>query len=149
MPDHPADDRPAEVTGLRALAVASELFPLVKTGGLGDVAGALPKALAEVGVEVLSLIPGYPAVLERLNQPRPLRPLPDLFGGAGHLLSARAEDGLALLVIEAPHLYGRAIARRGSVRRGRHFAGSIAKRVLSNHLTSCRESSRGAQCVCL
>jgi starch synthase len=108
MPDHTADDRPAEVTGLRALSVASELFPLIKTGGLGDVAGALPRALAELGVEVRSLLPGYPAVLEQLNQLRPLRPLPDLFGGAGRLLSARAEDGLALLVIDAPHLYGRA-----------------------------------------
>jgi starch synthase len=42
---------------LRVLAVASELFPLVKTGGLADAAGALPGALAPEGVAVTSLIP--------------------------------------------------------------------------------------------
>jgi starch synthase len=107
MPDHAAHDRPPEVSGLKALSVASELFPLVKTGGLGDVAGALPRALGELGVEVRSLIPGYPAVLERLSQARPVRPLPGLFGGDGHLLSARLDDGLEVLVIDAAHLYGR------------------------------------------
>ena len=34
------------------LSVASEVFPLVKTGGLADVAGALPPALAAEGVAV-------------------------------------------------------------------------------------------------
>ena len=45
---------------LRVLAVASEFFPLVKTGGLADVVGALPAALAPAGVEVTTLLPGYP-----------------------------------------------------------------------------------------
>ena len=46
--DHPADDRPSSRLHDAAdvLAVASEIFPLVKTGGLADVAGALPRALA-------------------------------------------------------------------------------------------------------
>ena len=96
------------MSGLKALSVASELFPLVKTGGLGDVAGALPRALGALGVEVRSLIPGYPAVLERLKHAKALCPLAGLFGGEGRLLSARLEDGLELLIIEAPHLYGRA-----------------------------------------
>ncbi|HSJ78094.1 MAG TPA: glycogen/starch synthase, partial [Erythrobacter sp.] len=37
---------------MRVLSVASEAAPLVKTGGLADVAGALPAALAAQGVEV-------------------------------------------------------------------------------------------------
>ena len=47
---------------LKVLSVASEIFPLVKTGGLADVAGALPGALAREGVEMRTLVPGYPAV---------------------------------------------------------------------------------------
>ena len=43
---------------LRVLAIASEAFPLVKTGGLADVAGALPLALTREGVETRTLLPG-------------------------------------------------------------------------------------------
>jgi len=38
---------------MRVLSVASEIYPLVKTGGLADVAGALPAALAAKGVAIL------------------------------------------------------------------------------------------------
>ncbi len=44
---------------LEVLFVASEAAPLVKTGGLGDVAGALPAALAKLGVKVSLVIPAY------------------------------------------------------------------------------------------
>ena len=40
LPDHPAHDRPArDMSDLEVLAVASEIYPLVKTGGLADVVG--------------------------------------------------------------------------------------------------------------
>ena len=39
---------------MKILSAASEIFPLVKTGGLADVTGALPAALAAQGVEMLS-----------------------------------------------------------------------------------------------
>ena len=45
----------------RVLQVSAELFPLLKTGGLADVAGALPAALAAAGVEPRLLVPGFPA----------------------------------------------------------------------------------------
>lgn len=45
---------------LKVLSVASEAVPLVKTGGLADVVGALPAALAGHGVEMTTLLPGYP-----------------------------------------------------------------------------------------
>ena len=51
------------MTPLNVLAVVSEIFPLIKTGGLADVAGALPGALAAEDVAVRSVVPGYPAVL--------------------------------------------------------------------------------------
>ena len=40
------------------LSIASEVYPLVKTGGLADVVGALPRALAPQGVAMRTLIPG-------------------------------------------------------------------------------------------
>ncbi|HEX7934746.1 MAG TPA: glycogen/starch synthase, partial [Paraburkholderia sp.] len=52
---------------IRALHVASELYPLLKTGGLADVAGALPPALIERGADVRVLLPGFPAVAAGLR----------------------------------------------------------------------------------
>ena len=52
---------------LRVLSIASEAFPLIKTGGLADVAGALPLALPREGVEMRTLLPGYPAVMAKLD----------------------------------------------------------------------------------
>ena len=51
------------MTSLRVLAVASEIYPIIKTGGLADVVGALPAALKPRGVETRTLVPGYPNVL--------------------------------------------------------------------------------------
>ena len=94
---------------MKALSVASEAYPLVKTGGLADVAGALPAALAGEGVEMRTLLPGYPAVLSVLGHAEAaaetVMPL-DLFGRAGRLLAARA-GGLELFVIDCPELYDR------------------------------------------
>ncbi|WP_372617416.1 glycogen synthase GlgA [Falsiroseomonas sp.] len=91
---------------LRVLAVASECAPLIKTGGLADVAGALPGVLAPQGVQVTTLLPGYPAVLGALKPARTLRRFDELFGGPARLLRGEAA-GLDLLVLDAPHLYAR------------------------------------------
>jgi len=91
---------------LKILAVTSEIFPLVKTGGLADVAGALPLALAKQGIAVTTLMPGYPAVLAALPAAETVLTDPDLFGGPARLLRAETA-GLDLLVLDAPHLYNR------------------------------------------
>ena len=49
---------------MKVLFVASEVFPLVKTGGLADVAGSLPAVLAQEGVDIRVLLPAYQSVLE-------------------------------------------------------------------------------------
>lgn len=91
---------------MRVLAVASEMFPIVKTGGLADVAGALPEALAGHGVETVTLLPGYPSVLAALAGRETLASHADLFGGPAALLGGTGH-GRRLLVLDAPHLYAR------------------------------------------
>ncbi|MFD1331174.1 glycogen synthase GlgA [Methylopila musalis] len=88
------------------LAVASEVFPLVKTGGLADVAGALPAALAPHGVAVRTLLPGYPAVMAALLDGVVAARFDDLFGGPARVVAATAK-GLDVLALDAPHLYAR------------------------------------------
>lgn len=94
------------MSGLRALSVASEAHPIIKTGGLADVVGALPRALAPEGVDVTTLLPGYPAVMEALTTASRVAAFDDLFDGEARLLAGSA-FGLDLLVVDAPHLYSR------------------------------------------
>ena len=104
------DDGVAELTQaqpVHVLSVASEVHPLVKTGGLADVVGALPAALEREGVAVRTLVPGYPAVIEALGRAAVAAEIPDLFGGPARLLAGRAA-GLDLFAIDAPHQIGRA-----------------------------------------
>ncbi len=91
---------------MKVLSVASEIFPLIKTGGLADVAGALPGALAAHGVDVRTLIPGYPSVLARIGKGKVVRRYEALFGAAASVLAAKAGD-LDLLVLDAPDLFAR------------------------------------------
>jgi starch synthase len=50
--------------GLKVVMASSEITPFAKTGGLGDVLGALPKALAKLGVGVSLIMPAYRSVLQ-------------------------------------------------------------------------------------
>ncbi|MDZ7548080.1 glycogen/starch synthase, partial [Clostridium perfringens] len=44
---------------MNILMVASEAHPFIKTGGLGDVIGALPQSLKNLGADVRVVIPNY------------------------------------------------------------------------------------------
>ncbi|MDE1157568.1 MAG: glycogen synthase GlgA [Neorhizobium sp.] len=95
---------------MKVLSVTSEIFPLVKTGGLADVTGSLPKALEPFGVETTSLIPGYPQVMRQLAEadpaPERVATIEDLLGTHAVILKVRI-DNLNLLVLDAPELYHR------------------------------------------
>lgn len=82
------------------------MVPWVKTGGLADVVGALPAALAPHGIAVTTLLPGYPAIMAAVGPPGAARPIPALFGGPARLVPARVA-GQDLLVLDAPHLFAR------------------------------------------
>jgi starch synthase len=91
---------------LKVLSVASEAAPLIKTGGLADVAGALPAALAEHGVAVTTLLPGYPAVLAALGKAKAIHSWDALVGEKARLLAGKL-GGQPLLVLDAPGLFAR------------------------------------------
>jgi len=94
------------MTPIEVLSIASEVYPLIKTGGLADVVGALPGALCSQRVAVRTLVPGYPAVLRALRRAETALIRDDLFGGPARVLACRAA-GLDLFVLDAPHLYAR------------------------------------------
>lgn len=90
----------------RVLSVASEAAGLIKTGGLADVAAALPAALAAQGVEITTFIPGYPAVLKALGKAKAIHSWDALLGTPAKLLAGTIGDQ-PLLVLDAPALFRR------------------------------------------
>lgn len=56
----------------KVLYVSSEAFPLIKTGGLADVAGSLPSALLKQSQDVRLLLPAYPEVLKNISRTKVL-----------------------------------------------------------------------------
>lgn len=81
---------------MQILFPVSELYPYVKTGGLADVAEALPKALTALGHDPRLLIPAYPAVKAAITSVRAVFDDADLFGGGPARLWLAALEGLPM-----------------------------------------------------
>ena len=94
---------------MRVLFVTSEVFPLIKTGGLADVSGSLPSALQNLGVDIRILVPGYPSVLKQLDELHHLVSLKNLpvIENADLLMGTILETNIKVMVIKAPGLYER------------------------------------------
>lgn len=92
--------------GGRVLSVASECVPLVKTGGLADVVGALPGALAATGWEMNVLLPAYRSLRGQAAAWPVVWQEADLWGGPGRVLAGDVA-GMSVLLLDAPHLYDR------------------------------------------
>jgi starch synthase len=97
---------------MKILFVASEAYPLVKTGGLGDVLYSLPHALHHRGADIRLVLPGYRALLRQLDQVRILGWL-DVRGAEGivsaRILETRHPDyAFPLWVVDCPPLFDRA-----------------------------------------
>jgi starch synthase len=97
---------------LRILMMAPEAAPFAKTGGLADVVGALPRALAALGHDVRVLIPKYRGVEAQAGPltlvASDLRvPLGDR-AAAGALFEAKSRGGVTIYFLAHDHYYDRA-----------------------------------------
>ncbi|MDP3687844.1 MAG: glycogen synthase GlgA, partial [Sulfurimicrobium sp.] len=91
------------------LFITPEITPLLKTGGLADVSAALPAALREHQVDVRVLLPGYPRVMDHLDDKRSIAILtaPGVHGEIRILGAELPGSGVPLLVIDYPLFYER------------------------------------------
>jgi len=85
--------------------VASECFPLIKTGGLADVVGALPLELGVQGAKVTVFLPGFPSVLRGLSGKKVVKKLTNVAGGVAKLVSGKTKAGLSVIALDAPRLF--------------------------------------------
>ncbi|OAN51455.1 starch synthase [Paramagnetospirillum marisnigri] len=96
---------------MRVLFASSEVFPLIKTGGLADVSGALPAALAEAGTDIRILMPGYPEAMDKAGAKRDVGLLGDplAIGAEARLVSGKLpESGVPVWLVDCPALFDRA-----------------------------------------
>lgn len=95
-------DKPIEIT-----MVASEMFPFAKSGGLGDVVGALPAALARMGHRVCVYLPAYRAVLNEYDPGSPAQ-VADVFAEARYEVFSLEHEGVSVRLVAADDLFDRA-----------------------------------------
>ncbi len=93
---------------IKVLFAASEALPLIKTGGLADVCGALPPALRKLGVDVRLVVPAYPAALKKVPPPRIASTL-ELLGTTKPVrILETAFDGVQpVYLVDAPEFFDR------------------------------------------
>ena len=96
---------------LRILFMASEVEPFAKTGGLADVAGALPRALSGLGHDVRVLMPRYRGVEARAGELAPVVPRVRIPLGdretEGALYEGRTSAGVPVYFLAQDHYYDR------------------------------------------
>ncbi len=93
---------------IKVLFVTSELYPLVKTGGLADVSASLPAALQALGLDVRILLPGYASVMAQLPHTRKAALISNVsaYYPDCTLRTARTpESNVPLMLLDCPTLY--------------------------------------------
>ena len=90
---------------------ASECVPFVKTGGLADVVGALPREIVKLGHKVTVYIPYYAQVRQRAPEKRPLiRSLTipfEYYNRFVSILDGGVRDGVQYCFVDCPELFDR------------------------------------------
>jgi len=94
---------------LKVLFATPEVAPLIKTGGLADVSGALPAALRAIGLDVRVLVPGYNQVMSQLVHHEVAATFDGLLSGfpSARLLSGKMANGVPVFVLDCPSFYQR------------------------------------------
>lgn len=96
---------------MKVLFVASEAYPLVKTGGLGDVAYSLPIALHEAGQDIRLMLPGYRDLLRKLESVRILGWLELQGSGQTYMVrilqATHSSFPFPLWIVDSPELFDR------------------------------------------
>jgi len=98
---------------MKVLHAAAEVFPLVKTGGLADVLGALPQSLVKAGVDARLVLPGFPAIKKGVLKQKLICDIGAAFGAGkvslwlGTMPGTESGNKLQAYVIDAPYLYDR------------------------------------------
>ena len=94
---------------MKVLHVGAEIFPLVKTGGLADVLGALPQALIQAGADVRLLLPGLPAIVDAVLHQKVVFELGPCFGAARVTLRVgqMPYSHVPVYIVDAPYRYRR------------------------------------------
>ena len=90
---------------MRIAHLASEVVPFSKTGGLADVAGALPPALAALGHEVTVVAPGHRPTLKDTLPGEPRGEVSAL--GLSARLNVLMHRGVRVVLLDCPTLYVR------------------------------------------
>lgn len=105
-------DRQGEISLMRIVIVASEAVPWAKTGGLADVAGALPEALAELGHDVTLILPKYRIASRVAPHPVATRWRYQVPLGGGHVEGGFSQGvsphgSVRVIFIEQPQFFDR------------------------------------------
>ena len=108
----PRSSPAARPAALRVLHVGAEIFPLVKTGGLADVLGALPTALLRAGADARVLLPALAPLRAAMRDAQVVARVDLPWGGApADLLRGRLDvptlAGLEVYLLRHDALYAR------------------------------------------
>lgn len=91
----------------RVLFVTPEIYPYVKTGGLGDVSASLPLALKD-NVDIRLFVPGYPQIMSKLSDQLVLKTFPEYFGAKNvRIILGRLDNGLMAYALSSPEFFDR------------------------------------------
>ncbi len=92
----------------KVLFASSEVFPLVKTGGLADVAGSLPRALCALRQDVRIILPAYPEVIDNMGPTRCMARLDMPQGKVRILMGDLPGSSVKVWLVDFPALFTRA-----------------------------------------
>lgn len=94
---------------LRILMASSEAHPLIKTGGLADVAASLPIALRRLGHDARLIIPAYPYAMRRVREPKALCTIeiPGCHRQIGIVEGLHPDHDLPVYLVDAPEHFAR------------------------------------------